>query len=156
MMDIYVNKLVQVWDDGGDGIVALDGITHHFGSGQLACLLGPSGCGRSTLIRVTGGFEQATSGTIRIVNSAKPAAGAARAPERSVRVCQTLNLFPWRNVIDNVAFGLDIAGLSRHARHGRGCEPNAPAELNHYEYRSRSQQRIHQNADTLAAVKKYN
>ena len=65
-MDIFVDNLVQVWDDDGDGIVALDGITHHFGSAKLTCLLGPSGCGKSTLVQIIGGIERATSGTIRI------------------------------------------------------------------------------------------
>ena len=70
-MDIFVDNLVQIWDDGGEGILALDGITHHFGSGKLTCLLGPSGCGKSTLVQIIGGIEHATRGTIRIVDPGK-------------------------------------------------------------------------------------
>lgn len=83
-MDIYVDKLVQVWDDGGDGIVALDGISHHFGSGKLTCLLGPSGCGKSTLVQIIGGIEKATGGSIRITDPSQPSAPSARPGERSV------------------------------------------------------------------------
>src|SRR3954469_13721516 len=106
-MDIFVDNLVQVWDDGGDGIVALDGVTHHFRSGRLTCLLGPSGCGKSTLVQIVGGIERATSGTIRIVDPNAPGGPSAKPGQCSVMMWQNLNLFPWRNVIDNVAFGLE-------------------------------------------------
>jgi ABC-type nitrate/sulfonate/bicarbonate transport system ATPase subunit len=121
-MDIHVENLVQVWDDGHDGIVALDGINHHFRSGRLTCLLGPSGCGKSTLTQIVGGIERQTSGTIRIVDPAAPSARPAKPGERSVMMWQNLNLFPWRNVLDNVAFGLEMAGMGHPERHARARE----------------------------------
>lgn len=138
-MDIFVDNLVQVWDDGGDGILALDGITHHFRSGKLTCLLGPSGCGKSTLVQIIGGIEQATRGTIRIVDPDKPTAQSARPGERSVMMWQNLNLFPWRNVIDNVAFGLEMAGVPRQQRYTRARELIALVGLKHFEYKQCSQ-----------------
>lgn len=93
-MDILVDDLVQIWDDGGDGVLALDGITHHFRSGKLTCLLGPSGCGKSTLVQIVGGIETATSGNIRIIDPSHPDEPSARPGERSVMMWQNLNYFP--------------------------------------------------------------
>jgi NitT/TauT family transport system ATP-binding protein len=132
-MDIYVDSLVQVWDDGPDGIVALDGITHHFRSEKMTCLLGPSGCGKSTLIQIIGGIERATSGTIRIIDPNQPTARAAKPGECSVMMWQNLNLFPWRNVIDNVAFGPEMMGVPRQQRYQRAKELIALVGLKHFE-----------------------
>lgn len=138
-MDIFVDNLVQVWDDGSDGIVALDGISHHFGSAKLTCLLGPSGCGKSTLVQIVGGIERATGGTIRIVDPSLPNTPSARPGERSVMMWQNLNLFPWRNVIDNVAFGLEMAGVPRQQRYARARDLIALVGLKHFEYKQCSQ-----------------
>lgn len=138
-MDIYVENLRQVWDDGGDGILALNGISHHFRSAKLTCLLGPSGCGKSTLVQIVGGIEQATSGIIRITDPAKPTAPSARPGERSVMMWQNLNLFPWRNVIDNVAFGLEMAGVPRQQRYMQARDLIGLVGLKHFEYKQCSQ-----------------
>jgi NitT/TauT family transport system ATP-binding protein len=132
-MDIFVDNLVHVWDDERDGIVALDGITHHFGSGKLTCLLGPSGCGKSTLIQIIGGIERATRGTIRIVDPMQPSTQTARPGECSVMMWQNLYLFPWRNVIDNVTFGPEMMGVPREKRYQRAKELIALVGLKHFE-----------------------
>ncbi|MFD2183310.1 ABC transporter ATP-binding protein [Rhodoplanes azumiensis] len=138
-MDIFVENLVQVWDDGGDGVRALDGITHRFRSGTLTCLLGPSGCGKSTLAQIVGGIETATSGTIRIVDPKTPGAAPAKPGQCSVMMWQSLNLFPWRNVIDNVAFGPEMAGVPREARYARARELIALVGLRNFEEKACSQ-----------------
>jgi NitT/TauT family transport system ATP-binding protein len=138
-MDIIVENLVQVWDDGGAGVRALDGIDHHFKSGTLTCLLGPSGCGKSTLAQIVGGIETATSGTIRIVDPSNPSLPPARPGERSVMMWQSLNLFPWRNVIDNVAFGLEMAGVRRDERYDRARALIASVGLKNFEEKACSQ-----------------
>ncbi|MDC7788893.1 ABC transporter ATP-binding protein [Rhodoplanes sp. TEM] len=138
-MDIIVENLVQVWDDGGDGVRALDGISHHFRSGTLTCLLGPSGCGKSTLAQIVGGIETATSGAIRIVDPSNPAVPPAKPGRCSVMMWQSLNLFPWRNVIDNVAFGLEMAGVPREARYARARELIGMVGLRNFEEKACSQ-----------------
>ena len=116
-MDVVVENLTQVWGRRGTQVVALDSFTHRFRSRRFTCLLGPSGCGKSTLIQIVGGIEQATSGTVRIED---PATGATHAlGAQSVMMWQGLNLFPWRSVIDNVAFGLEMAGMARPERYAR-------------------------------------
>ena len=112
-MDVIVDEITQVWAGGGAGIVALERFSHRFASRRFSCLLGPSGCGKSTLLQIVGGLEPATSGTVRI-GEARRQPGAD-----SVMVWQGLNLFPWRSVLDNVAFGLEMHGMPKRERHER-------------------------------------
>jgi NitT/TauT family transport system ATP-binding protein len=139
-MDVVVEHVSQVWAGrDGTGVVALDDFSHRFGSRRFTCLLGPSGCGKSTLIQIVGGLEQATSGTIRIVDPTRPDAARPLGAD-SVMMWQNLNLFPWRSVIDNVAFGLEMGGVTRAERYGkaraliasvglRGFESHLPGQL---------------------------
>ena len=92
-MDVVVDTVTQIWGGGSRAeVVALDRFTHRFGSRRFSCLLGPSGCGKSTLVQIVGGLEEATSGTVRIEDPARP--GIARPlGADSVMVWQNLNLF---------------------------------------------------------------
>jgi NitT/TauT family transport system ATP-binding protein len=118
-MDVVVEDVTQVWGGGSRAeVVALDRFSHRFRSRRFSCLLGPSGCGKSTLIQIVGGLEAATAGTVRIEDPATP--GVARPlGADSVMVWQNLNLFPWRSVIDNVAFGLEMRGVAAAERYDR-------------------------------------
>ena len=110
-MNIAVDNIRQVFEDRhGEKVNALDGFTHTFASGRFSCLLGPSGCGKSTLAQIVGGLQTATGGMVTI-DGAAPRKGSA-----SVMVWQGQNLFPWRTVLDNVAFGLEMAGVSKKER----------------------------------------
>jgi NitT/TauT family transport system ATP-binding protein len=118
-MDVLVEEVTQVWPGrGGADIVALERFTHGFASRRFSCLLGPSGCGKSTLLQIVGGLEPATSGTIRIVDPQRPADARPLGAD-SVMVWQNLNLFPWRSVLDNVAFGLEMQRVPKRERHER-------------------------------------
>jgi len=116
-MDVVVDDVSRVFG-GPQGVVALEHFSHRFRSRRFACILGPSGCGKSTLIQIIGGLEPASSGSVRIHE-----AGAQSRPRPlgadSVMVWQSLNLFPWRTVIDNVAFGLEVRGIARAERYRR-------------------------------------
>src|SRR6266852_6343142 len=111
-MDVIVDSVTKVWSGGTNGVVALDRVSHRFRSGRFSCVLGPSGCGKSTLIQIVGGLEPVTSGSVRVQNRGT---GDSQRPlgANSVMVWQNLNLFPWRSVIDNIAFGLEMRGVSR-------------------------------------------
>jgi NitT/TauT family transport system ATP-binding protein len=128
-VDVIVDDLTKIWPGGkGVGIKAIDGFSHHFRSGRLSCILGPSGCGKSTLIQIVGGLERATSGAIRIEPSTRRPLGS-----ESVMVWQNLNLFPWRSVIDNVAFGPEVAGVPAAERHGKARSLIASVGLKGFE-----------------------
>lgn len=120
-MNVILDSVTHVWGDAPHQVVALEGFSHHFRSRQFSCLLGPSGCGKSTLIQIVGGLETATSGSIRVQH---PGSADEQRPlgGDSVMVWQNLNLFPWRNVIDNVAFGLEMRGMLRSERYQRARE----------------------------------
>src|ERR1700723_2112032 len=131
-MDVLVEDVMQVWGGGSRAeVVALDRFSHRFRSGRFSCLLGPSGCGKSTLIQIVGGLETPSTGRISIfdpVNGRSAPVGAS-----SIMMWQGLNLFPWRSVIDNVAFGLEMAGVSRNERHARARTMLATVGLNGFD-----------------------
>ncbi len=119
VMEIHVEHLTKIWRDRRGDVIALDGITHSFPSGHFTSILGPSGCGKSTLIQIIGGLEPASSGTVRITDPKNSAGGLTPLGTHSVMVWQTLNLFSWRTVIDNVAFGLEMQGMPKRERRER-------------------------------------
>jgi NitT/TauT family transport system ATP-binding protein len=100
-------------ENGGPSrrFTALDDITLDVKSGEFLALVGPSGCGKSTLLDLLGGLEAPTSG--RILLDGRPIVGPAR--DRGI-VFQQYALFPWRTAVQNVEFGLDIAGLKSKVR----------------------------------------
>src|SRR5467141_1233131 len=116
-MDVVVDDVSREFG-GANGVVALEHFAHRFRSRRFACILGPSGCGKSTLIQIVGGLEPATGGTVRIQNPARPEITRPLGAD-SVMVWQSLNLFPWRSVIDNIAFGLEMRGMPRKQRFDR-------------------------------------
>jgi NitT/TauT family transport system ATP-binding protein len=131
-MDVVVDSVTQIWGEEPTQVVALDRFSHRFRSGRFSCLLGPSGCGKSTLVQIVGGLEPATRGTIRIQSPDRPN-DERRLGADSVMVWQNLNLFPWRSVIDNVAFGLEMRGISRTQRYERATSLLASVGLRGFE-----------------------
>lgn len=93
------------------GQTVLQDINLQLDSQELLVVLGPSGCGKTTLLNLVAGFLPVESGSITLDNQPVTGPGA----ERGV-VFQNEGLLPWRNVLDNVAFGLQLAGMPRQAR----------------------------------------
>ena len=91
-------------------MIALDGIDLEVYRGEFLCLLGPSGCGKSTLLRLVAGLLKPTSGEINILRD-------GRSSFLATLVFQEYALFPWRSVLDNVAFGLEMDGQPKTERH---------------------------------------
>lgn len=81
--------------------------------GQFVTILGPSGCGKSTILKYVTGLEKPTSGDVLI--HGQPLSKDTRVG----MVFQQYSSFPWRTVLDNVAFGLEIAGVSKSEREER-------------------------------------
>lgn len=90
---------------------ALEGVNLEIGDTEFICLVGPSGCGKTTLLRIIAGLETATTGVVTVDGRAVTGPD----PKRGM-VFQEYSLFPWRRVIDNVAFGLEMKGAAKEER----------------------------------------
>ncbi len=99
-------------DPAGDMRPALGPISFDVAEEDFVCLVGPTGCGKSSLIRVLAGLLPPTSGSARYGDE------AIAGPMDSFAIMfQDANLMPWRTVLDNIALPLEIAGLPRDIRH---------------------------------------
>jgi NitT/TauT family transport system ATP-binding protein len=89
-------------------VVALENLSLNINENEFTVIVGPSGCGKSTLLSLIAGFEKPTKGTISIdgVPITKPD------NDRGF-VFQDFALYPWRTVLRNVTFGLEIKGASK-------------------------------------------
>ncbi|MDU4889387.1 MAG: ABC transporter ATP-binding protein [Clostridium sp.] len=95
----------------GDKVAALGNVNLSVPESEFVCILGPSGCGKSTLLRIIAGLESATEG--EVIYRGKPITGAHK---EIGMVFQNYSLMPWLNVRDNIALGLDFAGIGKKER----------------------------------------
>ncbi len=110
-------RLVEVsktYHADGRAVEALAGVSLEVRQGEFVALVGPSGCGKTTLLHLVAGLEAPSSGQILLAG--EPIRGCGR--ER-VLVFQEPTLFPWLTAMDNVAFGLQTAGVPLQER--RAC-----------------------------------
>ncbi|MDR2113014.1 MAG: ABC transporter ATP-binding protein [Candidatus Accumulibacter sp.] len=106
--EVSIEKVDVVFGQGNEAHAAVTDITIHIAAGEFVCLLGPSGCGKSTLLNSIAGFVKPTRGHVLI--DGQPVDGPG--PGQGM-VFQQYSLFPWKTVIDNVAFGPRMHGRSR-------------------------------------------
>jgi multiple sugar transport system ATP-binding protein len=107
MARIELDNIEKVFGEGGDEIVAVDGVDLTVTDGEFLVLVGPSGSGKSTLLRVVAGLEEQTDGDVRIdgevVNGHRPR-------ERDIAmVFQNYALYPNMTVRENMRFGLRMS-----------------------------------------------
>jgi NitT/TauT family transport system ATP-binding protein len=97
--------------------------------GQFVVLLGGSGCGKSTVLRYIAGLQTPTSGEILL--NAQP----RKTIDRVGMVFQQYSSFPWMSVLDNVALGLELQGVSKKERHDRAMEMIVKVGLEGHEHK---------------------
>ncbi|MEO3415280.1 ABC transporter ATP-binding protein [Roseovarius sp. CAU 1744] len=115
-LDLEFVNLTKRYGDA----VAVDGISHHFGSGTYACLLGPSGCGKSSTLRMIAGHETVSDGSILL--SGRDISHLPPAKRGTAMMFQNYALFPHLNVLHNVAFSLRMRGVDADERKARAAE----------------------------------
>ncbi len=91
-------------------IPVLDSVSFSVNAGDFVCLLGPNGCGKTTLLRIVGGMEPATRGTVLL--DGKPVTGDGRHDRKVGVVFQEDRLLPWMTLRQNVALVLKPLGLA--------------------------------------------
>lgn len=98
--------------DDGESVLALDNVSLSIGDDEFISFVGPSGCGKTTLLRIIAGLDQATAGDVQV--DGNPIVGPG--PKVGM-VFQEYSLFPWRSVLDNIAFGPQMKGISKKDRY---------------------------------------
>jgi sulfonate transport system ATP-binding protein len=111
MTKLHAKNIVKHFDHNGNSVLALDGINLNVEEGDFICIVGPSGCGKSTFLNIIAGLEKPDSGEILLNGNKITTPG----PDRTM-VFQEGALFPWLKVIDNVEFGLKMAGIPKDQR----------------------------------------
>jgi NitT/TauT family transport system ATP-binding protein len=133
---ISIDNLTFSYGPNGSAEAVLRNFSMTIEEGECFCLLGPSGCGKSTALKLIAGFEFPTEG--RIALEGRPIRGPG--VDRGVVFQGDDSLFDWLKAIDNVAFGLKMAGVKKRERLAsarrilelvglRGQEEKYPAEL---------------------------
>src|SRR5580700_5684648 len=132
---LVVEDIAMHFATAEGGVTAIDNVSFTVAPGEFLAVIGPSGCGKSTLFNVIGGLLGGYDGKVSVAGE------KVSGPHASIgMVFQEESTFPWRNVVDNVAFPLEIAGVGKGERIERarhfvsmvgldGFEKRYPAEL---------------------------
>ena len=86
---------------------AIGDVSLQIEEGQFVCIVGPSGCGKSTLLKIIAGLDHFTAGEFDVRHRE-----GKDQPINNV-IFQEYAIFPWRTVLENVAFGLEMRGISK-------------------------------------------
>jgi NitT/TauT family transport system ATP-binding protein len=132
---LVVENIVKRFQTQDGVLTAVDDVSFNVRPGEFLSVIGPSGCGKSTLFNVMGGLLDGYEGRVRVGDE------TVLGPHASIgMIFQEESTFPWRTVIDNVAFPLEIAGMAKAERLERarhfvdlvglsGFERRYPSEL---------------------------
>src|SRR3954463_14360917 len=107
-----IRGVSHAFDIDGSVLPVLNDVSISVAPGEFVALLGPSGCGKSTLLRLVAGLGPPRAGPLLEDN-----VGITGPYPSRVVVFQDPTLFPWRNVWDNVALGLEAQGILKTQRH---------------------------------------
>ena len=127
---LEIKAVSKLFKSDGRQLEALHDINLSIEESEFVCLIGPSGCGKTTLLRIIAGLEEPSGGKVYL--NGWPIKGPG--PERGM-VFQEYSLFPWRTVLDNVAFGLELKGVSKADRQEMSRPYIKMVELERFEER---------------------
>ena len=108
---LVASDIVVRFETAEGAITAVDDVSLKVSPGEFLSVIGPSGCGKSTLFNVIGGLLSNHQGVVRVAGE------TISGPHKSIgMVFQEESTFPWRTVVDNVAFPLELIGMPRPKR----------------------------------------
>jgi NitT/TauT family transport system ATP-binding protein len=110
-MALEIREISKSFND----LPVLDAVSFTVDEGEFVCVVGPSGCGKTTLLRIIGGLEPPTKGHITMD-------GEPLKKKDIGFVFQEYALLPWRTVIENIEFGLELRGIDKTERKRRAME----------------------------------
>ena len=125
---IVVEGVSKRFETSADAVPALSEVSLAVGRREFCTVIGPSGCGKSTLLAMIGGLVLPDAGAVLI--DGQPVEGPD--PRRVAMVFQDPALLPWRTALDNVAFGLELRGMSRPERRRIASELLGPLGLREF------------------------
>lgn len=111
MSYIEINHATKTFETQGKKFVAFEGITLNIEKGEFICVIGASGCGKSSLLNALAGFSPVTTGSVKIDGKEVTEPSTKR-----VMIFQNYGLLPWRTVEKNVELGLEQSGRTRAQR----------------------------------------
>src|SRR3989338_6008216 len=126
-MRVVLKRVHKSFNQKGQRVQVLRDVNFAIKEGEFICVLGPSGCGKSTLISLIAGLEFPDTGQVFV--ESKVVEGPSR--DRLV-VFQEAALFPWLTVLENVAFGLKIAGVPETERRARALDAIKTVHLSRF------------------------
>lgn len=116
MAQITVEQVSKTYLTDGRRVVALEDVSLEMKDGEFVCVVGHSGCGKTTLLNILAGFLEPTNGQILVDGISREKANTSIGV-----VFQEYALFPWRTALQNVAFGLEMNGSSKAASRERAA-----------------------------------
>jgi NitT/TauT family transport system ATP-binding protein len=101
--------VTKTFGSGGEAVTALRDVDLAIGRGEFVCLIGASGCGKSTILNLVAGLESPTGGDVHVEG-------------RTAMMFQESALFPWLTITKNIELPMRLAGVSRKERQKRAAE----------------------------------
>ena len=112
MHQIELRNISVYYESAGNSVTALQNISFSVEAAEFLCVVGQSGCGKTTMLNIVAGFLKPTQGEILI--SGKTVTG--KGLDRGVVFQDFAQLFPWRTAQRNIEFGLEMKGIAKEER----------------------------------------